>query len=419
MKEINSITRLSMIKPELVAPAGDVEKLRLACIYGADAAYLGGGPFSLRASAGLGLEEIAAARALTAQYGKKLYIAANIYADNRDLEALPDFLQALAEIAPDALIVSDPGVIALSRRYAPRLPLHLSTQAGVGNWQAARFWAEQGISRIILARELSLDQAAEIVELGQVETEVFVHGALCVSYSGRCLLSSYLSGRSANRGDCSQSCRWHYTLMEQQRPGEYLPIEEDQRGSYIMNSRDLCLIGRVRELMEGGFTAWKIEGRNKSAYYAANTTRIYRAAIDAYLQDPLNYAEQQSWRQELTKLSHRGYTEGFAMTKPDQQAYRYQDGNYIRSYDFAAILWEADGDMLRLEQRNYFRLEDTLEILLPDGQNISFIVRELFDELSAPLAAANHPRQMLRVRADLPLRLAGPLVCRRAVEGIN
>jgi len=417
MKEINNIASPAIVKkPELVAPAGDVEKLRFAYIYGADAAYVGGGGFSLRAAAGLCLEEIREARRIADAYQRRLYVAVNIYADNQDLDGLTAYLSAVAEIGPDALIVSDPGVFALARENAPALPLHISTQANITNWRAARFWKELGARRAVLSRELSLAQAAEVGERSGLETEIFVHGALCVSYSGRCLLSSYLTGRSANQGDCCQPCRWKYALVEEQRPGRYLPVGQDERGGYILNSRDLCLIGLVPELMRCGCDAWKIEGRNKSAYYVANTTRVFRAAIDSYFRAPEEYRLCPDWQEELAKLSHRGYTRGFALDKPDADAFRYEDGGYIRGYDFAAILWEADGDRLSLEQRNHFAPGDELEILLPDGANLKFPVTALYDQLGAPLAAANHPRQMVRVPNPLPVRLSGPLVCRRRIR---
>ncbi len=415
MKVTNKITNpTNQKKPELVAPAGDLEKLRFAYIYGADAAYIGGGAFSLRQAAGLDLPAIRAARGIADEYRRRLYVAVNIYAGNQDLVELPAYFQALAEIRPDALIVSDPGVFVLAREHAPGLPLHISTQANTTNWQAARFWKSQGASRAVLARELSLAEGAETGERSGLATEVFVHGAMCVSYSGRCLLSSYLTGRSANQGDCSHPCRWQYALAEQKRPGDYLPIEEDSRGSYIMNSRDLCLISLVPELMTAGFDAWKIEGRNKSAYYVANTVRIYRAAIDAYCQDPAGYHFRGEWLEELETLSHRGYTQGFALKPADNQAYRYEDGGYLRSHDFAAILWAADGCRALLEQRNHFALGDELEILLPaGGANLRLPVTGIFSPEGQALTAANHPRQQVTVPAALAERLRGPLICRR------
>lgn len=408
MKEIN--------KPELVAPAGDLEKLRFAYLYGADAAYIGGGDYSLRAGAGFSLEGIAQARELADSLHKKLYIAVNLFAHNRDLTALPGYIQALAALNPDALIVSDPGVFSLCREAAPHIPLHISTQANNTNWRSARFWREQGAKRIVLARELSLREAAEITARGGLETEIFVHGALCVSYSGRCLISKFLTGRDANQGDCTHPCRWNYALQEEKRPGEFYPVEEDGRGSYIMNSKDLCLLEQAPELLRTGVHAWKIEGRNKSAYYVANVARVYRAAIDACLEEGENYFCRPDWREELRRISHRDYTTGFALGEPQADAFRYADGGYLRSHDFAAVVAAQEPGWLSLEQRNHFAPGDTLDILLPDATCVSFTVGSIFDQQGTALDAARHPRQKLRVAYRGPELPAVPLICRRAVK---
>lgn len=405
-----------MFKPELLAPAGDPEKLLFAYRYGADAAYIGAGAYSLRLNSGFSLEQISEAVSLARRLDKKLYLALNAYMRDQDLAELPEYLTRLADIAPDALIISDPAVLTLARRYAPQLPLHISTQENTTNALSARFWREQGAQRVILARELSLAEAGAISEQAAIDTEIFIHGAMCISYSGRCLLSSFMTGRSANQGNCSHPCRYHYTLMEEKRPGEFFPIEEDQRGSYIMNSRDLCLIDYIPELCSGRFASLKIEGRNKSAYYVANAVRIYRAAIDAYAADPRHYACDPLWRQELAKISHRQYTAAFAEGAAGAESMRYDDGGYVRGYDFTAIVREINAQQLLLEQRNHFAPGDQLEIICPDGRNIPLTVDQLCDESGLPLAAARHPRQLIRMPNPGLSQLQPPLIVRRPVK---
>ena len=406
----------NLLRPELLAPAGDPEKLLFAYQYGADAAYIGAGDYSLRLNSGFSLDEIAAAVELAHRLGKKLYLAVNSFMRNVDIDALPVYLAQLAELQPDALIISDPGVLVLARQYAPQVPLHISTQANNTNWLSARFWQEQGASRIILARELSLAEAGAISSQAGIETEIFIHGAMCISYSGRCLLSSFMTGRSANQGNCSHPCRYQYALMEEKRPGEFFPIEEDAHGSYIMNSRDLCLIDYIPQLCSGQFASLKIEGRNKSAYYVANAVRIYRAAIDAFTADPDGYACDPRWRQELAKISHREYTAAFAEEQAGASSMRYEDGGYIRDYDFTAIIREMNDDMLLLEQRNHIAVGDALEIICPDGSNIPLVATQIYDEYGVPLAAARHPRQLVRIPNPGLTALSTPLIVRRPVK---
>lgn len=403
-------------QPEILAPAGDLEKLYFAYIYGADAAYIGGSGFSLRAGAGFSLEDIAQARQMADKLHKKLYVAINLYAHNRDIAALQDYIQTLAALRPDALIVSDPGVFALCRQTAPEIALHISTQANNTNWLSARFWCDQGARRIVLARELSLSESGEISAKGGLETEIFVHGAMCVAYSGRCLLSAFLTGRNANQGDCSHACRWQYALQEVRRQGEYFPIEEDSRGGYILNSKDLCLIDLIPELMQTNINAWKIEGRNKSAYYVANTVRVYRAALNSFMDERENYICRPVWREELSKISHRDYTTGFAQGRAGEESFRYQDGGYIRDYDFVAVILKQEAGWLHLEQRNHFLPGDKLEILLPGGDNQVLAVEAIYNQHHQRLDAARHPQQKLLlpyVGPDLPLH---PLICRRSVR---
>jgi putative protease len=350
--------------------------------------------------------------------GKKLYVTVNIFAHNSDIERLPAYLKLLAAAAPDALIVSDLGVFALAREYAPNLPLHISTQANTVNWQSAAIWANLGASRVILGRELTLSEAAKISALGGLETEIFVHGAMCMAYSGRCFLSQYLSNRDANRGDCAQPCRWRYALLEEKRPGEYLPVDEDKRGGYILNSRDLCLLDALPNIMESNISAIKIEGRNKSAYYIANVTRIYRQALDAICREGERFSVREEWQAELAKISHREYTTGFAFAPPGEQGQRYDTSNPIRNYDFAATVLSIEQNRLLLQQRNHFTSGDTLELLLPDGSQLDLAIEALYDESGQSITAAAHPNMLvyLPLTTEQQHRLAQyapPLVARR------
>lgn len=411
-----------MRKPELLAPAGNMEKLQVALNYGADAVYVGGKQFSLRAQAGnFDLDDLAEAVSYTHGQGKKLYVALNIFAHNTDLVTLPAYLKALTELAPDALIVSDLGVFSLARQHAPHIPLHISTQANTVNWQSARVWRELGASRVILGRELMLSEAAQISAQARIDTELFVHGAMCMSYSGRCLLSNFLTGRDANRGDCTQPCRWQYALVEQKRPGQYLPVEEDERGSYIMNSKDLCLLAYLPQVLATGVSALKIEGRNKSAYYVANVVRVYRQAVDEAWRAGESYQVQPQWLAELAKVSHREYTTGFALGALDETAQRYQTGDPLRGYDFVATVQAVAAGWLHLQQRNHIAVGDQLEILLPDGQNQACPVTELFDAAGQAVTAVPHPCQCfsLPISQTLQDQLVEqklPLIVRRPIR---
>ncbi|MCL1906243.1 MAG: U32 family peptidase [Clostridiales bacterium] len=408
-----------MLKPELLAPAGDMEKLRVAIAYGADAVYIGGQDFSLRARAGnFSAKELPAAVEYAHRAGKKLYVAVNVFARNSDIERLPAYLKLLAEAAPDALIISDLGVFSLAREYAPGLPLHISTQANTVNWQSAAAWGRLGAKRVILGRELTLAEVAKISALPGPETEIFVHGAMCMAYSGRCFLSHYLSGRDANRGDCAQPCRWRYALQEEKRPGEFFPVKEDARGGYILNSRDLCLIEALPDIIGSGVSAVKIEGRNKSAYYIANVTRVYRAAIDAAYDGQWYNTKMEAWRRELAKISHREYTTGFAFGPPGDKGQRYLTSDPIRGYDFAAMVTALEPGILVLEQRNHFASGDTLELLLPDGGQLDILVTTMHNGAEKSINAAAHPgmRVYLPLTAEQQQTLALyslPLVVRR------
>ncbi len=391
------------MKIELLAPAGDLEKLKVAVLYGADAVYLGGRHFGLRAGAGnFSEEELQEGVRFAHTKGVQVYVTVNIFAHNRDLEGLPAYLETISEAGADAVIVSDPGMIDLIRRLHPDLSVHLSTQANTTNWAAARFWEKLGVDRIVLARELTLAEIRQIREKVQLELEIFVHGAMCISYSGRCLLSNYLSGRDANRGDCAQSCRWRYALVEEKRPGEYLTIEEDERGSYVLGSRDLCLIEHLPELVKAGINSFKIEGRMKSVNYVAGVVKVYREALDAYLADPENYLFTPSWREEISKVSHRSYTTGFLFGSPGKSGQHYEGEIYKRSHAFVGLVKDYDSasGLALVEQRNRFTVGDEVEILVPRGANFSQKITEIIDEEGNSVAAAPHPQQKVRVPVD-------------------
>ncbi len=389
-----------MHQPELLAPAGDLEKLRIAFDYGADAAYLGGEQFGLRAQAGnFNLEALAAARELASDRGKRLYLTLNAYLRPGDFSAFAKYIEKLKSLDLDAYIVSDPGVLGLLRRIDPGREIHLSTQANTTNAEAVRFWGEAGVSRVNLARELSLEEIRLIGAETEVELEVFAHGALCVAYSGRCLLSAAMAGRSANQGNCAQPCRWRYALVEETRPGEYFPIEEDGRGSYLMNSRDLCLIEHLPQLVETGIHSLKIEGRMKTLYYLAAVTRVYRAALDRYLADPAGYRFDPAWRVELDKVSHRPYDTGFLFGGQDAQVHT-GDSKYRRTHDFVGVVRELTGDGRGLvEGRNRFFPGESLELIGPQMRQANFCAGELCSEAGEVLSVG---QPNARIVMELP-----------------
>jgi putative protease len=377
-----------MHHPELLAPAGDLEKLQIAFDYGADAAYLGGDHFGLRAHAGnFDLDALARARDLAKDRGKRLYLTLNAYLRPADFSPFVEYLEKLKPLDLDAYIVSDPGVLGLLRRVDPGREIHLSTQANTTNAEAVRFWQAAGVRRVNLARELSLAEIRAIHAETEVELEVFAHGALCVAYSGRCLLSAAMTGRSANQGACAQPCRWRYALVEETRPGEYFPIEEDDRGSYLMNSRDLCLIEHLPQLVEAGIRSLKIEGRMKTLYYLAAVTRVYREALDRFLADPVGYRFDPAWRDELDKVSHRPYDTGFLFGGQDAQVHT-GDSKYRRSHDFVGVVRALTGDGHALvEGRNRFFSGESLELIGPQMRQLDFSAGELRSEAGELLPA--------------------------------
>ena len=354
-----------MKKPELLAPAGNMEKLKIALHYGADAVYLGGHAFGLRNKAdNFSLPEMAAALELCHRRGVKAYLTVNSYPHNEALGALETYLKSVAPLSFDAYIVADPGVIELVREISPERELHLSTQANTINLHSARFWQRQGILRVNMAREMSLENIRQTVSsVPGMEFEAFVHGALCISYSGRCLISSMLTGRDANQGECTHPCRWNYHLVEESRPGEYFPVLEDETGTFIFNSRDLCLLEHLPALVECGVASLKIEGRMKGINYVASVLRVYRQALDEYLADPAGWRCRPEWLEELAKMSHRGYTTGFLFGEPRAVGQEY-DSAYIRSHEFVGLVEElrADGSTV-IEARNRIRVGDELEFI--------------------------------------------------------
>jgi putative protease len=394
-------------KVELLAPAGDLEKLQAAVLYGADAVYLGGKEYGLRAFAGnFSLEEIAEGVKFAHRHQAKVYVTVNVFLHNQDLAGLGDYLKSLEACAVDGALFSDAGVWQIAREISCNLPLHLSTQANTTNWATARFWEEHGVDRIVLARELSLAEIKDIRQKVGLELEVFVHGAMCISYSGRCLLSNYLAGRDANLGLCAQPCRWNYALVEEKRPGQYYPIVEDERGSYVFNSHDLCLIRHLPELIEAGVNSLKIEGRMKSVHYVATVVRAYRKAIDAYYRDPEGYRFDADWYEEILKVSHRPYTTGFLFGRPTAEAHNYESSDYLRAYDFVGLVraYDASGGIATVEQRNNFRVGDVLEVVGPETELFTQRVAAMTDEEGQPIEVAPHAQQIVHIPMEKPVQ---------------
>lgn len=387
-------------KPELLAPAGNMEKLHMALLYGADAVYLGGKMFGLRAFASnFSLAEMDEAVAFAHSLHKKVYVTVNIFAHNEDINNLPDYLRNLQAIGVDALLISDFGVWSVAREIIPEMPLHVSTQANTTNWAAVKAWENLGASRVVLARELSFTEMKEIGSKTEVELEAFVHGAMCISYSGRCWLSSYLTGRDGNRGACAQVCRWEFNLTEKNRPGEVYDVAGDEQGTYIMNSKDLCLLPYLLQLMEAGICSFKIEGRMKSAHYAASVVSVYRRAIDACWRDPQHYTVKQEWLDELEKVSHRPYTTGFALGKPDAAAQVYTTSSYLQTHEFVGLVRDWDNGRLTVEQRNHMKEGETLEVFCPDGSLRTLVLKEMRNQDGEPIVAAQHPQMVFTCRA--------------------
>lgn len=396
-----------MTKIELLAPAGNLERLKVALAYGADAVYAGGDAFSLRVRAkNFSGDDLARGIEYTHKKGKKFYLTANIILHNDDIDDFIVFLKDAVNLGPDALIISDPGAFSLAKEFAPQIPIHLSTQANNVNYETVNFWHRQGASRVVLARELTLNEVKTIREKAapDLELEAFVHGAMCISYSGRCLLSSYMTGRESNAGDCAHPCRWNYTLMEEQRQGEHFPVFENDRGTFIFNSKDMCMIEHIPELVQSGVTSFKIEGRVKTEYYVATVVGAYRRAIDAYLENPENYSFNPQWRDELDKVSNRGYTTGFWLGNPKEAGQEYENGGYIRNYDVAAISRGTDDDgNTRFVQKNKLSIGDEVEVMAPNAEPFAFTITKMTDSEGNELTSVPHPMQEFFINMDRDL----------------
>ena len=391
-----------MKHPELLIPASSLEVLKTAVMFGADAVYIGGEAFGLRAKAkNFSMEEIREGIAFAHTHDVKVYITANILAHNGDLSGVRAYFEELKEIRPDALIISDPGVFMIAREVCPEIDIHISTQANNTNYGTYQFWHQLGARRVVTARELSMAELKEIREKApaDLEMETFIHGAMCISYSGRCLLSNYFTGRDANRGACTHPCRWKYAIVEETRPGEYMPVYENERGTYIFNSKDLCMIEHIPELIDSGIDSFKIEGRMKTALYVATVARTYRKAIDDYLESPELYRENMDWYlDQISNCTYRQFTTGFFFGKPDESAQIYDNNTYVKEYTYLGIIGECTADGLyRIEQRNKFSVGEQIEIMKPDGRNIPAVVRRIVDEEGQEMQSAPHPKQVLYI----------------------
>lgn len=408
-----------MRKVELLVPASSLEVLKVAVVFGADAVYIGGEVFGLRAKAkNFSLPEMAEGIAFAHAHNVKVYVTANILAHNDDLEGVRSYFEELKEIKPDALIISDPGVFTIAKEICPEIDIHISTQANNTNYGTYLFWQKMGATRVVSARELSLKEIKEIRNQipPEMEIETFVHGAMCISYSGRCLLSNYFTGRDANQGACTHPCRWKYAVVEESRPGEYLPVYENERGTYIFNSKDLCMIEHIPELIDAGIDSFKIEGRMKTALYVATVARTYRKAIDDYMQSRALYEEHMPWyRDQISNCTYRQFTTGFFFGKPSEEAQIYDNNTYIKEYTYLGIVGEANEDGLyRIEQRNKFSVGEKIEIMKPDGRNIETNVLRITDEKGTDMESAPHPKQVLYV--DLGQKLDTYDILRRQEE---
>ena len=394
--------------PELLVPASSLEVLQVAVIFGADAVYIGGEAFGLRAKAkNFSKEDMSEGVRFAHEHGVKVYVTANILAHNQDLEGVRKYFEELREIGPDALIISDPGVYQIAKEVCPEIERHISTQANNTNYGTYQFWYQMGAKGVVTARELSLEEIREIRSRipEDMEIETFIHGAMCISYSGRCLLSNYLTGRDSNQGACTHPCRWKYSVMEESRPGEYFPVYENERGTFIFNSKDLCMIEHIPDLINAGIDSFKIEGRMKTALYVATVARTYRKAIDDYLKDPALYEENMSWYQEqISNCTYRQFTTGFFYGKPTQEAQIYDNNTYIKEYTYLGIVGETNEEgKYCISQRNKFSVGEQIEVMKPNGDNIEATVKSIQDEEGNQMESAPHPKQILYI--DLGIKL--------------
>lgn len=389
-------------RPELLVPASSLEVLKVAVKYGADAVYIGGEMYGLRAKAkNFSMEDMAEGIQFAHRYGKRVFVTANITAHNGDLEGVRKYFAELAEIGPDALIISDPGVFTIAQEVCPEIEIHVSTQANNVNYETYLFWNRLGAKRVVSARELSIKEIAGIREHipDDLEIETFIHGAMCISYSGRCLLSNYFTGRDANLGACTHPCRWKYYIMEENRPGEYLPVEENERGTYIFNSKDLCMIEHIPDLVQAGIDSFKIEGRMKTALYVADVARTYRQAIDDYFESPEKYESKiPYYQEEISKCTYRQFTTGFFYGKPTHETQIYDNNTYVRGYVYLGLAGAKDENgYVEMEQRNKFCVGDEVEIMKPSGENVIVKVLGMKDEWDKDMESCPHPKQKIKV----------------------
>ena len=396
-------------RPELLIPANSLEVLKIAVIYGGDAVYVGGEAYGLRAKArNFSMEEIREGIAFAHSHGKRVYVTANILAHNQDLEGVRAYFHELKEIKPDALIISDPGIYDIACEICPEIERHISTQANNTNYGTYMFWHRMGAKRAVSARELSLEEIREIRRRipEDMEIESFVHGAMCISYSGRCLLSNYFTGRDANQGACTHPCRWKYAVVEEQRPGEYLPVYENDRGTYLFNSKDLCMIDHVDDLLESGIDSYKVEGRMRAALYVATVARTYRKAIDDCMESVEKYRSARAWyREQIAQCTYRPFTTGFFYGKPDEHTQIYNESTYEKGYTYLGYVEEVDGRGLgRITQKNKFSVGEKIEIMRPEGTDQKAEVLALLDEKGSPRESAPHSREILYVKLDRPIQ---------------
>ena len=392
-----------MRKPELLVPASSLEVLKIATVFGADAVYIGGEAFGLRAKArNFSKEEMAQGIAFAHEHGVKVYVTVNILAHNYDLAGVREYLKELKELKPDALIIADPGIFTYAKEICPEIERHISTQANNTNYETYRFWYKLGAKRVVTARELSLEEIRQIRANipDDMEIETFIHGAMCISYSGRCLLSNFLVGRDANQGSCTHPCRWKYSIVEESRPGEYMPVYENERGTYIFNSKDLCMIEHMDDILTSGIDSLKIEGRMKTALYVATVARTYRKAIDDYLEDPAKYQANMSWYQEqIAGCTYRKFTTGFFYGKPSEEAQIYDNNTYEKGYTYLGFAEAVDErGYVQITQRNKFTVGESIEIMKPDGRNISVQVESIYNEEGESMESAPHAQQRIYVK---------------------
>ena len=405
-------------RPELLIPASSLEVLKTAVIFGADAVYIGGEAFGLRAKAkNFSKDDMREGIAFAHEHGAKVHVTVNILAHNDDLPGVEEYLKELKELKPDALIIADPAIFEMAKEICPDIERHISTQANNTNYGTYLFWWRQGAKRVVSARELSLKEIREIRDRipEEMEIESFIHGAMCISYSGRCLLSNYFTGRDANQGACTHPCRWKYAVVEEKRPGEYLPVYENERGTYIFNSKDLCMIEHIPEMIDTGIDSFKIEGRMKTALYVATVARTYRKAIDDYLENPDKYEANMPWYlDQISNCTYRQFTTGFYFGKPDEEAQIYDNNTYIREYTYLGIIGGERDGLYRIEQRNKFSVGETIEIMKPNGENIQVTVQKILDEEGQEMESAPHSKQVLYV--DLEGKAEKFDILRRAEE---